>query len=242
MGSNMFSFKERVRYSETDEKLQLSMTALINYFQDAATFDSDETSCNMEYLREHKLAWLLNSWQVEIERLPVFGENITIMTIPYEFKGFMGLRNCMIADEKGNFIVKANSIWTLTDMDKLKIVKPSPEMIKAFTVGEKIDMNYKGRKILFEGDGQQRQEILIGQHQIDSNGHMNNAQYINIAGNYIPKDAVVKGLRVEYKNAAYCDDVMIPVVYEQYQTIGVQLFKKDSGTTFANVEFTIDKV
>lgn len=235
----MFSFKERVRYSETDENLQLSMAALINYFQDAATFDSEEGCCNMKYLREHKLAWLLTSWQVEIEHLPVFGENITIKTVPYEFKGFMGLRNCTLEDEKGNIIVKANSIWTLTDMEKLRIVKPSQEVLNGYTLGKKIDMNYKGRKIVLQGEAERKEEILIGQHQIDSNGHVNNAQYVNIAMNLVPKGVQVAELRVEYKNAAYCGDIMIPVVYQQDQVIQVQLLNAKDESTFAVVEFTI---
>lgn len=234
----MFSFQQKVRYSETDENLQLSITALINYFQDAATFDSNETCCNMKYLREHKLAWLLNSWQVEIERLPFFGENIMIKSFPYEFKGFMGLRNCLIEDEKGKQLVRANSIWTLTDMERLRIVKPSNEMVNAFSIGEKLDMNYKGRKIVFEGEGNSGDEIVIGQYQIDSNGHMNNAQYINVAMNYVPKNAKITEFRVEYKNAAYLGEVILPVVFEGDQMVGVQLRNAKNECIFANLEFT----
>lgn len=235
----MFSFKERVRYSETDEKLQLSIAALINYFQDAATFDSEEGTCNMEYLRARKLAWLLTSWQVEVERLPMFGENIVIRTIPYEFKGFMGLRNCTLEDEEGNVIVKANSIWTLTDMEKLRIVKPSQEILDAYTIGERIDMNYKGRKIILEGEAEKMDELLIAQHQIDSNGHMNNAQYVNIAMNYVPKGEQIAEFRVEYKTAAYCGDIMLPVVYRKDQVIQVQLLNAKDESTFAVIEFTL---
>ena len=89
----MYSYKGRIRFSETDGELKLKINRLIDYFQDAALFEAEDGKMTMDYLQERKLAWLLGAWQVDIVRRPRLGENVEITTIPYQFKGFLGNRN-----------------------------------------------------------------------------------------------------------------------------------------------------
>ena len=82
----MYQFDSRVRYSETDEKGRLSVTGIMNYFQDCSTFQSEDIGMGVSYLKEHHQAWWLSSWQIIIDRYPVLGERITIGTWPYDFR------------------------------------------------------------------------------------------------------------------------------------------------------------
>ena len=111
----MYQFDSRVRYSETDEKGRLSVTGIMNYFQDCSTFQSEDIGMGVSYLKEHHQAWWLSSWQIIIDRYPVLGERITIGTWPYDFKGIFGYRNFTIQDSQGGYLVRANSIWFLFD-------------------------------------------------------------------------------------------------------------------------------
>ncbi|MBR4993014.1 MAG: acyl-[Lachnospiraceae bacterium] len=65
-----YEFKSRIRYSETDSNGYLSLEALMNYFQDASTFQSEELGVGLEPLYKLGLAWVVASWQIEIERFP----------------------------------------------------------------------------------------------------------------------------------------------------------------------------
>lgn len=49
-------------------------------------------------------------------QIPELCDNITIGTYPYEFRGFMGFRNFFMEDDKGERIIRANSIWSLMDL------------------------------------------------------------------------------------------------------------------------------
>ena len=89
----IYEWKSRVRYSETGEDGRLSLTGLINYFQDCSTFQSEEIGLGWKYLNERKRAWVLSSWQIELKRLPAMGENIAVRTWAHSFKGFYGGRN-----------------------------------------------------------------------------------------------------------------------------------------------------
>ena len=49
-------------------------------------------------------------------------------------------------------------------------------------------------------------------HHIDTNHHVNNAQYVEIAREVLPAGLFIRELRVEYKKAAILGDQIIPRV------------------------------
>ena len=81
----MYSFDSRIRYSECDGDCKLRLEALLNYFQDASTFQSESLGVGFAYLVPRNLVWVLAAWQVEIYRYPRLGEAVEIGTLPYDF-------------------------------------------------------------------------------------------------------------------------------------------------------------
>lgn len=232
----MYSYQERIRYSEVDETLGLSNVALVNFLQDAAILDAQNNSVSIEELYEEKGAWLLGSWQIVILRRPKLNELVTITTFPYEFKGFLGYRNFTIKDEAGEIIVKAASIWSLINLETLKPQRMSAELAARYELGEKLEMEYKPRKIICEGEGKEEKPVIVKRTQIDSNHHMNNSAYVSVALEYLPMEKDVKEIRVEYRNAAYAGEEMIPVIYEDEGKLQVEL--KGKAGVYAIVELS----
>lgn len=243
----MYSFDTRVRYSETNADLELSMVGLVKYLQDVTIFDSERGSANMACLQQQHLVWLLGAWQIVIERMPKLNEEIKITTLPYEFKGFMGLRNFIVETMKGEVLAKANSVWSLINTETGRPQRPSEMILAAYELSEKIDMEYKPRKISAQGDARVLDGFQVLLTQIDSNHHMNNAEYVNLAVSCLPEHAQIREMRVEYKTSAYLGDVIVPYVYEQQedgmQKMQIQLCganKEDSSKldTYAVIEFS----
>ena len=56
----MYEFDSRVRYSEVDHHGTMTVPALINYFQDCSTFQSEDLGIGTTVLKEEKRAWLLS--------------------------------------------------------------------------------------------------------------------------------------------------------------------------------------
>ena len=112
----MYAFDSRIRYSETDSEGELTLNALLNYFQDCSTFHSEDVGLGIGYMKEIGQAWVLSSWQIVVDRYPRLGEKVKIVTLPYELKAFLGYRNFAMLDEKGEYIAKANSLWSLLDV------------------------------------------------------------------------------------------------------------------------------
>ena len=97
----MYFFDSRVRYSETDEEGKLGIPGIVDYFQDVSTFQSEDLGLGVEYLKGLGLVWVMSAWQIVIHSYPRLGDRIRVGTFPYEFKGFMGLRNFFLDGEDG---------------------------------------------------------------------------------------------------------------------------------------------
>lgn len=234
----MYSYETRVGFSETDSKLNLSLVELVNYFQDAAIFEAENGTMNMETLGKKHLAWLLNSWQIVIERMPRLNEKVVVSTMPYAFRGFIGYRNFMLQTCEGEILAKAASVWTLVDIEQVKPVRPTEEILASYEISEKIDMEYKPRKIKLLGEGETKEPLVIYKTQIDSNHHVNNAEYVNMAMNFLDMKNQIGELRVEYKTAAYLGEKIYPSVYSTQECVQVCL-NNDKNEAYAIVEFNM---
>lgn len=208
----MYSFKSRVRYSEVDSERKLSMTAIINYLQDCSTFQSEDLGVGIDYLKPLHRAWFLSSWQIVIERYPTLGEEIIVSTWPYEFKGIYGLRNFTIQDADGNYLVKANSTWFLFDTEAGRPMRIDEKDVEAYRaeLADRLDMDYAPRKISVPDIWTEAEPVSVMRHHIDTNQHVNNAQYVEIAREVLSGSETISEVRVEYKKAAVLGDVMIP--------------------------------
>ena len=232
----MYAFDSRIRYSETDSEGELTLNALLNYFQDCSTFHSEDVGLGIGYMKEIGQAWVLSSWQIVVDRYPKLGEKVKIVTLPYELKGFLGYRNFAMLDEEGNYLAKANSLWSLLDMTTGKPVAVNEAMHKGYGIDEKLDMDYAPRKITVPEVGQLLEPIVVKKHHLDTNHHVNNGQYVNIAMEYLPDDFLIHQMRAEYKKQAFLDDVLYPYIVSVEIGYVVSL-RDEEGRPYVSVEF-----
>ena len=228
----MYEYKKRIGFSECDTNKQFTVTALIDAFQDCSTFQSEDAGVGFDVLASMHMVWVINYWELEIISLPKLCDYVTVGTFPYSFKSCFGLRNFYLKDEEGEFLVKANSMWTLIDHVRSKPVKAPDIVLNAYTIEQKLDMPYSSRKVLIpEGEGvrvYRKEPVEIREYHLDSNHHMNNGQYIKMAMSMI-NVADVRSLRIDYRRQAMLGDVIYPVVYENEGETVVALYDKDKN-------------
>ena len=233
----MYTFDSRIRYSEVSSDSKLTLLSLLNYFQDCSTFHSEDIGVGLTYLKKRHMAWVLNFWQIDIERYADLCEHVTIETHPYDFKACLGFRNFSMTGQDGSRIAVANSLWTLLDLDTMGPARPPEDMISAYQKEPKADMEYLPRKLKFTGEGTSEEPILVREHHLDTNNHVNNGQYVMMAYDFLEEGSVVKRLRVTYQKSAVLQDLIYPVVYRQQDgSIGVSL-NTEEGTPYSQVEF-----
>ena len=201
----MYSFKSKVRYSEVDKDGQLSIEALMNYFQDCSSFHSESLGVGIEFLKERQLTWMLIGWHVQIYRRPGLGEEITIGTWPYSFRNIRGGRNFVLLDENGDTIARADSEWVLYDIGQNRIAKVPKEISEPYTLEEALDMGDLKKLVIEEEQLTKCDQITVSPFFLDTNGHVNNVNYLNIAEGHVAKDGYNE-FYAEYKNQAFLKD------------------------------------
>lgn len=207
---NIYEFDSRVRYSEIDHRGTMTLPALVNYFQDCSTFHSESVGLGMDRLKQEKKAWVLSYWQIIIDRYPKLYEKITTGTFATEFKGLFGSRNFYMKDEEGRQVACANSIWVFMDLEKGRPCRPAEKDIGPYGVNPPFDMPYEERKISVPETFEDREAFPVRKYHIDTNEHVNNSQYVQMALEMLPGDICVRQVRVDYKKSAVLGDIIYP--------------------------------
>lgn len=232
----MYTFNSRIRYSECDSKCKLRLEALLNYFQDASTFQSEELGVGFDYLMPKNLVWVLANWQVEVNRYPKLGEEVVIGTFPYDFKKCLGYRNFCMMTPDGEMLARANTLWSLVNFDTMKFVMPPEELVEKYSLEPPLEMNFSEKRIIVGTEGRQVHPIIVGKQHLDSNNHVNNAQYVSMAASLLPEEMVVEKMRVEYRKQAHLNDVIYPYIAEEEEKVIISL-RNEEEVPYVNIEF-----
>lgn len=232
----MYEMNGKIRYSETDSKGQLTLPALLNYFQDCSTFQSESLGVGVQYMKENHMAWVLSSWQICINRMPMLAEEITTQTWPYGFKAFFGNRNFCMRDKDGEMLAYANSIWVLIDTTTGRPMRVPQIFFERYQDDPPLPMDCCDRKIKLSSEYEVKDPIPVLKFFIDTNQHVNNEKYVMLAREFVPEDYAVGEIRVEYRKAALLNDVLYPRVNREEDRIMVNLGDKD-GEPYAVVLF-----
>ena len=222
----MYSFSSRVRYSEIDEQGQLTITSIMNYLQDCATFHGEDVGLGVEYHTARHHAWMMASYEILVYELPKLGDRIEVMTWPYCFRGPYGFRCFEIRSPEGKLYVQADSQWFLYDTVEKRPVKVTPEDCAGYQAegDQRLDMPPFERKIT-AGPGTEwipAEPVVIGRHHLDTNHHVNNAQYIEIAreaaetalaGQISGREGTPARLDAQFRKMALLGDTVYPFLH-----------------------------
>ncbi len=243
----MYTFDSRIRYSETDQDGRLSVPALINYFQDCSTFQSEHLGVGFSHLKKKDRAWFLAFWQIEVKEYPKMLTPVTVGTAPWQFKSFLGMRNFAMfpqgdvsalsaAERMERAYVCANSVWVFMDTVSGRPVRPEPEDFLPYGQEEPFPMEYRDRKIRVPAGEQPQPAVRVTPDMIDTNGHVNNGKYIQIAMEQMEPGFRPHRLCAAYQKAARLGDVMVPCIVRENGETFVALRAED-GTPWATVVF-----
>ena len=210
----MYSLKYKVTTSTCDSEGRLKLYSALQMMQDCSEMWIDSEPGVKEYFAAQNMAQLLASRQVEIIRVPEYKEELTVTTSVYGMKPMFGFRNTYIYDAEGKPCYKTWSMGAFVDKANGKLKRVDDVTIASMTLEPQLEMNYGDRRIILPREGGEAQESYkVLRADIDYNKHMNNANYVRIAMELLPKGFEVKCLRVEYRVAAKLGDVLAPVVY-----------------------------
>ena len=200
----------RVRFSEIDHTRKITVPSIINYFQDCSTFQSEDIGVGLDVLSKKKKAWILTYWQIVIDHYPKMNDKIQVSTWASKFKGMLAERNFCMTDENGEKAAYAQSVWVYMDVEKGRPVRPDQEELDAYGQCEPLEMEYESRKIALPEECMSLEPFPVRRYHIDTNEHVNNCQYVQMAMDYLPANYKIYQMRAEYKQQARLNNQIFP--------------------------------
>ena len=162
-------------------------------------------------------------------------EEITTGTWASGFKAMYGYRNFVIRDQKGADLIRAASTWVYMNIETERPERVPAEAVAVYGEEPPLPMEQVGRKILIPKEMTEYPEFPVRKAQIDTNGHVNNARYIEMAEEWLPASSDIRKVRVAYQHAARCGDIIVPAVCREADVSTVVL-KGKSGQVYAVLE------
>lgn len=173
---------------------------LLRIMQDIAGDDADRRGGGMDALAAKNCAWVLVKLRIDIKRMPQPGEEIEICTWPGKSRLAIYPRSYEIKDAAGQVIVSGLSTWVIMDMDSRSLINGESRGIAI--AGEEEGTVRPQRKVSVPEGGSEF-ELTPSADQIDRNGHMNNAAYLDAVEPMLPEEVRGRELRsiaVDYEH------------------------------------------
>jgi medium-chain acyl-[acyl-carrier-protein] hydrolase len=235
----LYQIKERIGASRTDMYSRLKLSSALDLIQDCSYHWMESEPDFLAYLHRHGIVMVLVSRQVDIARLPEYGENVSVRTSIFERRSFLGQRNTVLYGEDGLPCVLTWSTGAFVESGTGKMARLPPEIVGAITLDEKVHMEYLNKKIALPETGWRRLETVpVRRNDIDLNGHMNNARYVEAALELLPDEREIGRLRIEYKLPARPGGILYPQYAEGAGGKRFLVLADEHGRPYPVMEFS----
>ncbi len=203
----MYTYQTVVRYEDLDAQGRVKIPAVLNYLQNAAVIHAADVGYDIDRMAELDLCWVVLCWDVRLGRRIRWNETLTVQTWPYSFYGSIGKRGFRILSAGGETLAEADSWWALLRQSDQTMVEVPAEMAEAFQVGGEASFPLRRPR----GKGRQTEEAFpVSRFDIDTNGHVNNSRFAEMACSFVPDLSRVGEVMVEYKHSAHLGDHIAP--------------------------------
>ena len=212
---------------EVDEYNRMKLSALLNFMQDVATMHSKLIGYGTTRCVELEIGWFLISWHIKIFSYPKGDENIEIKTWSRKIKGAHAFRAFEVYEENGSLVAKADSMWTLVNINTGRPIRPFDDMIEKYGQIDRSVFEQEKIKIDLPETVEDTISLRVQRRDIDTNKHCNNTKYMDFALEVISDEIYSKKniteLEIVYKK---------PVIYAENIEIS---YSKVSDNQYINV-------
>lgn len=195
----MYTIHHRIATSDVgaDGLMKVGVIGLL--MQDCSTFQFQADEKFAKCLRENEMSVFMASRQVEIIRLPAYGEEVEVSTWVHGCRGFYGLRNTVIRDAAGELCVACFCIGAFVKQDTGRPFIMPKSAYADMVSAPPLEMEYLPRKITLPDElcfAEVRRDYVEPGY-LDANKHLNAGRSLDIAAACI--EHPIRRLRAEYK-------------------------------------------
>ncbi len=177
MKSEQFTHTIKLRAEHVNYNRSLKLSSLLLFSQEMCIHHTELLGMGRKKTLNKGLLWIINKQVFEINRMPKYDEEITLVTYPGIMLHFFFPRHFKILDSQGKTIIKGATLWSLMNAKSRKIIDP-------LSHGVKVDGKEDGSELpvmfLTKAPLLTKKQILKADfHNCDLNGHLTNSAYVD---------------------------------------------------------------
>ncbi|QQO10050.1 acyl-[acyl-carrier-protein] thioesterase [Breznakiella homolactica] len=234
----MYEYSIKIGMGHIGKDGLLKLGSAVDLLQNASWFQMDDDPELTGYFSSRGTGMYLTYRQMNILRLPAYGEEVTVKSWVCGCDSLFGYRSSAVYTDSGSLCIGSAAIGPFIDLQKRTPTRLPKEILHSVVIHEPLDMEVLSRRVRLPDTMESTEEnIVVHKQHLDKYGHMNNARYVDIASNYVPDDFTPGMMRAEYKTAAVEGDILVPHTHRNDGGTFSVILANTSGAPYAVMEF-----
>lgn len=196
-----------------DMSWRLKPASFMDLAQEAANQHANILGFGYDDLIASRTAWVLSRMHVEFTDTPKWREEMTLTTWHKGLNRLFFLRDFLMTDKDGNPRVKATTSWLVINLDTRRLVR-DPQLLEDGTICSENVLETPADKVVMPKGAEVNlvMEHAVAYSDLDMNGHVNNAMYMQWAMNAvnyeISSEKPVKEFTINFNHETKAGDVV----------------------------------
>ena len=175
-----------VTESHADRFGRCRPASLLRFAQDTAGSHCKVLGTDWDTMAAKGIFWAVIRQRLEVTRLPNVGEIVTVKTWPMPTSRVAFPRATVGYDEAGRELFKVISLWVIMDIQSRAMIRPDRSGVNV--EGVVLGSELPAPEGLHFKDLSKETLRSVGFTELDVNGHMNNARYLDWLSDLLPSD------------------------------------------------------
>ena len=164
----------------------LRPASILDLFQDEASIHANMLKLGYHDMIKKDLLWIVNYQEIDIVgKLPIYCDEVIVSTWPHERKRLEYVREYDIKDKEGNLLVTGIASWFTINNTTRRLVKDDSVDFGEEYYNHTNYPDFKRKKMnLIPASEIITWDYTVTYTDLDHNGHMNNAKYLDVIYNF----------------------------------------------------------
>ncbi len=210
----LYQEEMEIKFCQCDASHRLKLSELFRILTDMADSAFAFRGMDHQFLMENRMVFLITRFSVLVNRMPVQTERVRVATWEQQIERAQFIRNFCVWDKDGNTLIEVSSGWILVDPVDRSILRPVqfeerfPGSLRPAPLEKSGAPDFVRLRLRETDEGALRgDDRKIVYSDIDGNGHVDNARYVDMAMDILPER--LSCLSPKYVQVAFNREAML---------------------------------
>jgi len=227
----IYESKFTINFRDVDKDNKIKPSSIMQYMQEAGGLQSDELGEGVNYKHITNTVWILIGWKMKIFNNNIsWNEECFVKTWSRKIEKLYSYREYEFRDEEDNLVAIATSKWVFLDINANTFKTPPEDLIQKYDSEDKSLFEEEIEKLKEPKDLEKNFTYIVQKRDIDTNNHMNNTIYLNVAENVLPENANINEVEILYKKECKLSETVNVFSYEVSTNEIIVVIKNNDDT------------